>query len=50
MGLTLDAPLPRAKTTFRKDDKPYRDYYDGETRRIVGDWYKPEIALLDYEF
>ncbi|MBK5199426.1 MAG: sulfotransferase family 2 domain-containing protein [Methyloceanibacter sp.] len=50
VGLTLDTALSRAKTTFRKDARPYRDYYDDDTRRIVGDWYKPEIALLDYKF
>jgi hypothetical protein len=48
--LTLDQPLPRAKTTFRKSDKPYRDYYDPETRAIVGNWYAREIKLLDYAF
>ena len=50
VGLTLDQPLPRAKTTFRKSAKPYRDYYDSDTRAIVGDWYAREIALLDYAF
>ena len=28
----------------------YRDYYDDETRKIVADWYAPEIDLLHYEF
>ena len=42
--------LPRAKTTFRKTSKPYRNYYDGDTRAIVGDWYAREIELLDYAF
>jgi hypothetical protein len=50
VGLTLEKPLPRAKTTFRKSDKPYRDYYDVDTREIVGDWYQREIKLLDYAF
>ena len=50
VGLTLDQPLPRAKTTFRKSAKPYRDYYDSDTREIVGDWYAREIKLLDYAF
>ena len=50
VGLTLDQALPRAKTTFRKSAKPYRDYYDGDTREIVGDWYAREIKLLDYAF
>jgi hypothetical protein len=50
VGLSFDKTLPRAKTTFRKSDKPYRDYYDGDTRAIVGDWYAREIKLLDYAF
>jgi hypothetical protein len=50
VGLTLEEPLPRAKTTFRKSAKPYRDYYDADTRAIVGDWYQREIKLLDYMF
>ena len=50
VGLTLDAALPRAKTTFRRGTAPYRDYYDGDTRAIVGDWYAREIELLDYSF
>ncbi|MGH6866468.1 MAG: sulfotransferase family 2 domain-containing protein [Methyloceanibacter sp.] len=50
VGLMLAEPLPRAKTTFRKSSVPYRDYYDGDTRDIVGDWYAREIKLLDYAF
>jgi hypothetical protein len=50
VGLTLGSALPRAKTTFRRSHAPYRDYYDGDTRAIVGDWYKREIELLDYAF
>jgi hypothetical protein len=50
VGLTLDTALPRAKTTFRRGTTPYRDYYDCDTRAIVGDWYAREIELLDYEF
>jgi hypothetical protein len=50
IGVALDAPLPRAKATFRRSDVPYRAYYDGNTRDIVGDWYEPEIKLLGYVF
>lgn len=50
VGLTLDRELPRAKSAFRKSNAHYRDYYDGETRDIVGDWYRSEIKLLNYGF
>ena len=50
VGLKLEHELPRAKDTFRKSDRPYRDYYDEESRDIVGDWYRREIGLLGYEF
>jgi len=50
VGLKLDAALPRAKGTFRKDRRPYREFYDNDTRDIVGDWYAREIKLLDYAF
>ena len=50
VGLTLAAELPRAKTTARHGNGPYRDYYDDDTRDIVGRWYAREIELLDYKF
>jgi hypothetical protein len=50
VGLSLDKPLPRAKAMFRRSSAPYRDYYDGDTRAMVGDWYAREIALLAYAF
>ena len=50
VGLKLEKPLPRAKATFRRSSAPYRDYYDGDTCAIVGDWYAREIELLDYAF
>jgi Sulfotransferase family len=49
-GVSFDQELPRAKTNFRANEKHYRDYYDDETRKIVADWYAPEIGLLHYEF
>ncbi|MGV1014645.1 MAG: sulfotransferase family 2 domain-containing protein [Methyloceanibacter sp.] len=50
VGLSLNGDLPLAKATFRRKERPYRDYYDGDTREIVGDWYRREIELLDYAF
>jgi hypothetical protein len=50
VGLTLATELPRAKTTSRHGNNPYRKYYDEDTRDIVGRWYAREIELLGYEF
>ena len=50
VGLSLAAELPRAKTTFRRGDAPYREYYDEDTRESVARWYAREIKLLDYAF
>jgi hypothetical protein len=50
IGLSFDKELPRAKAGFRPTRLHYREYYDDETRGLVGGWYKPEIALLQYEF
>ncbi len=50
VGLSLPAALPRAKSTFRRDSTPYRDYYDEETRDLVARWYAREIEFLDYAF
>ncbi|HXG79734.1 MAG TPA: sulfotransferase family 2 domain-containing protein [Methyloceanibacter sp.] len=50
VGLTFEGELPRAKGGFRRDSRPYREYYDEDTRAIVGDWYEREIKLLGYVF
>lgn len=50
VGLDTDVQLPRAKGGFRKEQRSYRDYYTPESQRLVGEWYKSEIALLGYEF
>jgi hypothetical protein len=50
VGLRLEAELPRAKGTYRWSNAPYREYYDQDTRAIVGDWYEREIKLLGYAF
>lgn len=41
------AELPHRKKTERA---PYQDYYNAETREMVADMYKDDIALLGYAF
>ena len=51
VGLSFDqAAAARQDHIPQQHAKPYRDYYDDDTRAIVGDWYAREIELLDYEF
>jgi hypothetical protein len=50
VGVSTMPQLPRAKSTFRRDAVPYREYYDDDTRDLVARWYAREIELLDYEF
>jgi hypothetical protein len=50
IGVHFDEELPRAKANVRKNEIHYRDYYDGRTREIVGDWYQREIKAFAYEF
>ena len=39
--------IPHFKKSTRSS---YRDYYDEESREIVGELYKKDIELLDYTF
>ena len=50
LGLSFDNELPRSKAGFRPTSRHYREYYDDETRGLISEWYRPEIALLKYQF
>lgn len=50
IGLPPGALPTRANTQFRTDTKPYQDYYDDRTRKLVADLYAREIAMFDYRF
>lgn len=50
LGLEGPVTLPRAKSGFRKEKKPWRDYYTPQTRDIVARWYRREIDAFGYSF
>jgi len=45
--LGVDAPVPHIHGTERK---PLRDYYDDETRALVADLYRDDVATFGYAF
>ncbi len=51
VGIHAPIVLPHAKGSYRKDERrPYRDYYNDTTKRLVAEWYEPEIRYFGYEF
>jgi hypothetical protein len=42
--------LPRAKAGFRPRKRAYNEYFDEESRRIVSDLFKEEIAMYGYSY
>lgn len=45
----IDANLPCLNKS-EKNKKSYRDYYDDQTKRIVGEIYSKDINLFEYSF
>ena len=43
-------PLPHRRENAKFEGPDYRDYYDDESRALVGRWYAKEIAHFGYEF
>lgn len=50
LGLPEPLDLPRAKASFRKDRKHYRDYFGEEEKALVEELFKREITLHGFEF
>jgi hypothetical protein len=50
LGLPEPLDLPRAKASFRKVRKHYRDYFGEEEKAMVEELFSREIALHRYEF
>jgi hypothetical protein len=50
LGIVEPVKLAGAKTHTRRDIRPYRDFYDDETRELVAGWYAKEIEAFGYEF
>jgi hypothetical protein len=50
-GVKQTIDIPRTNVTRDRDRSlGYRSYYTPETQKLVAHWYRPEIALWDYEF
>lgn len=43
-------PLPRAKSRFRADRRPYREMMDAEDRDLIAELFGDEIDLMGYVF
>ncbi|WP_439107503.1 hypothetical protein [Congregibacter sp.] len=50
LGLELPEPLPREKTGVAAERKPYREYYDEQSKARIGELFSREIALMNYRF
>jgi len=50
VGLEVTAEDREIFNIGKSDRKPYREYYDEDTRRFIGEWYKTEIEEYGYEF
>lgn len=50
LGLPEPLDLPRAKASYRKDRRHYRESYGKEERAMVEELFSQEIALHGFEF
>jgi len=50
VGLPEKIVLPRAKSSYRKDRRHYRDILNDEDRKRIGQMFSKEIQLFGYTF
>ncbi len=50
IGLGNDVSLPVTNVSRNADAKPYREFYNEKSRRLIAEWYRREIEFFDYEF
>lgn len=50
LDLDFSGELPREKTGIKVDRKPYRDFYDEETKAKIAEIFAREIELMGYTF
>ena len=50
IGIPDDVVLPRAKSEYRTDPRPYQEYYNKVSRAMVAAHFQKEIELYHYEF
>lgn len=50
LGIRQELSIPRAKSQFRQDRRPYQEVLSESERRSIEEEFAPEIELLDYRF
>lgn len=50
LGFPETLALPRAKTSFRKDRRHYRDVLNADDREKIARLFEKEIRLMNYQF
>jgi len=50
IGLGDDVSLPVTNVSSNANAKPYREFYNEKSRRLIAEWYQREIECFDYTF
>ncbi len=50
LGLPEKLELPRAKSSYRKDRRSYREVFDEEQKNKIRELFSKEVSLFGYEF
>lgn len=50
IGIDFDGWMPNAKSSYRKNKKHYSAYFNDNQIKIIQEFFKKEIDLLNYKF
>ncbi|MGK7954215.1 MAG: sulfotransferase family 2 domain-containing protein [Crocosphaera sp.] len=50
LGIQEELELPRAKSSYRKDKRSYRDILGQQEKMMISEFFQKELNLLGYEF